>query len=315
MGVAQVHTERLGPRLLFQSLTTLLLFAVLVGFGPMRSSGPEAVALASDPGPGPPLDPGPSPTALPGANPPSPPALSDRTEELRAESRSLATRRLARVRRAIPVLMYHEIGDGPGSLYLSASDFAAQLDRLQELGYQTISLRRLYDHMTKGAPVPERSVVLTFDDGYRSFHTRAVPLMKERGFTAALFVITGWVGRPGYVTWDEIRADAAAGFEMAAHTNDHLELPRLNTADGLWEARHSREVLERELGRPVPFFAYPAGRHDDRSVEIVRQAGFAGAVTTLPGPVTPDQDPFRWHRVRIGRGTSAATLERMLRAQ
>lgn len=212
----------------------------------------------------------------------------------------------------VPILMYHEIADGPNQLYVPPAEFADQMAALKRLGFTTVRLQDLYDHYIHGSPLPDRPIILTFDDGYSSFYTEAYPLLKQHGFTGTLFVITGWVGRPGYVTWGQVREMVAAGVEMGAHTVSHLELPRLSPGDARWEAAESRKRLEREIGRTVPFFAYPAGRNDPRSVETLRGAGFLGAVTTEYGVAVADQNPLLWKRVRIDKGLSGDQLESKL---
>lgn len=214
----------------------------------------------------------------------------------------------------VPVLMYHEIAPGPNNLYVMPQELADHLEYLQQQGYTTIPLQHLYESFTKGRQLPSRPVVLTFDDGYLSFAVSALPILRGRRFTATLFVITGLVGKPGYITWEQARQIAGAGMEVGAHTVTHPDLARVDVERQRREVSESRRVLEAELGQPVRFFAYPAGRYNDKTLSAVKEAGFFGAVTTVYGPATPAQDPLQWQRIRINQGVSKEALGALLRA-
>jgi len=214
----------------------------------------------------------------------------------------------------VPVLMYHEVGIGPNNLYVAQQELANHLDWLKRQGYTTITLAQLYQGLIKGEPIPEKSVVLTFDDGYSSFYATAAPMLKERGFTATLFVITDFVGMPGFITWDQARELVRDGFEMGAHTLSHPDLTVVGAERLKREVGQSKKVLEEELGIMVQFFCYPAGRHNDAVVTATSQAGYVGAVTTVYGAATPAQNPLVWQRVRISKGASAQAFAGQIRA-
>lgn len=322
------HVNARRRQLVWNGLAVAVLLMVMglsAGANPPRvpvSAAPAATVPAAPVAPQTPTaaEPAPAkpPAPLPAAAEPQNdllPGFSPNAEGFLAEHRTglaaLAARPPSGVK--VPILMYHEIADGPNRLYVTPAEFADQMAALKRLGFSTIRLQDLYDHFTHGSPLPDRPVILTFDDGYASFYTEAYPLLKQHGFTGTLFVITGWVGRTGYVTWDQIRQLVADGVEMGAHTVSHLELPRLSPGDARWEAAESRRRLEREIGRTVPFFAYPAGRNDPRSLTTLKEAGFLGAVTTEYGVAAADQNPLLWKRVRINKGTTGKELETLLR--
>lgn len=219
-----------------------------------------------------------------------------------------AAERLSRV----PVLMYHELGDVENGLYVRVADFAAQLAYLAEAGYQPISMDALYDHFVHGRPLPRKPVVITFDDGYRSFWEVAVPLLQQYEYPAIVFVITELVGNARYVTWDQLRALPAMGFEVGSHTATHPDLRLLGDARLQQEIAGSRELLARELGQEVRYFCYPVGLYNDNVVQAVRDAGYLAAVTTQYGPATPEQDHALWARVRIERRDTLTTFAKKL---
>lgn len=208
---------------------------------------------------------------------------------------------------AVPILMYHVIAPGPNNLYVPPHELEAHLRTLSEHGFTTVSLQQLADHFTHGVPLPERPVVLTFDDGYVSVYTAALPLLQQYDMTATFFIVTGLVGQAGYMTWEQVAELAAAGMEIGAHTVLHQDLRWLDDAERRHEIAGSAQTLIDKLGVAVTAFAYPAGAYNDETVAIVREH-FTAAVTTLPGAATPCQDPMLWHRIRINPGVSGPDL-------
>jgi peptidoglycan/xylan/chitin deacetylase (PgdA/CDA1 family) len=243
---------------------------------------------ASGPGPGP----TPEPVSEPGAD--------------------LPPRRRATI--PVPVLMYHEIRQGPNNLYLPADQLADQLDALQQDGFKAITLEQLFNAYVLGAKLPLHPVVLTFDDGYTSFYTNALPLLKKHGYSGTLFVITGSVGKPGFVTWDQVKESAKAGMEIGAHTVNHPDLSKSDVSRQSFELKESRRLLEEQIRRPVRVFAYPAGQYSDRTLVLTREAGYLAAVTTEPGLAAPSQDVYRWHRIRINPGMTGKWLVSRIRS-
>jgi peptidoglycan/xylan/chitin deacetylase (PgdA/CDA1 family) len=213
----------------------------------------------------------------------------------------------------VPVLMYHEITQGPNALYVPPEELEGHLKWLQDHGYHGITLKQLYGHYTRGDKIPDHPIVLTFDDGYVSFYTNAMPLLKKYGFPGTLFVITGSVGKPGVVTWDQVRAALRQGMEIGAHTVNHPDLAISGHDSVVYEVTESKRVLEEEIGQTVSFFCYPAGRYNDSVVKAVKDAGYIGAVTTKFGLAEPDQNPLLWSRVRVNQGTGPAGLGALIR--
>lgn len=213
----------------------------------------------------------------------------------------------------VPILAYHEIADGPSPIDLSPRDFALELRYLARAGYSPVTLDQVYRAVAHRTPLPGHPIVLTFDDGYESFYRSAFPLLQRYHYPATVFVSTGLVGRPGYLTWDQIRELDQAGIEIGAHTVNHPDLRGLDDTQLRSEISGSREVLFARLGHAPAFFAYPYGALNPRVVDAVRRAGFLAAVTGRPGAVGPSQDPFLWPRNVVVRGTGYWRLGRLLR--
>jgi peptidoglycan/xylan/chitin deacetylase (PgdA/CDA1 family) len=152
--------------------------------------------------------------------------------------------------------------------------------------------------------LPKRSVVLTFDDGYRAFREFAYPILKELGFTATLFVYTDYVGAGrNALSWDELKTLQAEGFDVQAHSKTHGDLRR---AAGETDAQFSRrmqlelaeplKLFQRYLGRPSERLAYPYGRADDEVVAKTKEVGYVAAFT-----VRRQGSPAFVHPLRVNR--------------
>lgn len=214
----------------------------------------------------------------------------------------------------IPVLMYHEIGDVVNNNYLRRSEFEAQMQWLAENGYNPVTLSQVYRHINDFRPLPAKPVVITFDDGYSTFYTVAVPILRKHRFTATVFVATGLLERPEHMTWSQVAELPTLGIELGSHTVTHADLRFLSGARLTREVAESKKQLEARTGARIEFFCYPGGKYNGETPEAVKAAGYLGAVTTEYGPVTPEQSPFLWSRVRILRGETGASFARKIRA-
>jgi peptidoglycan/xylan/chitin deacetylase (PgdA/CDA1 family) len=204
---------------------------------------------------------------------------------------------------AVPILMYHYLGSPSTTedlpYYVSHETFREQLELLRTEGYTSIDLAGLADFLEGDGSLPERPVILTFDDGHVSFHETAAGELACAGLTATVFVITGRVGEPGYCDWDQLIELGQAGHRVGSHTHTHPILTRLDNASVTDELVHSREILTAELGHSVDILAYRGGHHDDRVVGLTRAAGYRCAVTTRPGLNSPGADLLTLRRNAI----------------
>jgi peptidoglycan/xylan/chitin deacetylase (PgdA/CDA1 family) len=213
----------------------------------------------------------------------------------------------------VPILMYHHIADAPPDadavrrdLSVSPAAFARQLDYLMAQGYRTISLGELADHLSAGAPLPGKPIILTFDDGYDDNFTHAYPALRARNLAATFFVLTDFVGQAGYMTWPQVVAMNQGGQSIGAHGRTHWDLSVLGPGDTAWQTAGSKAVLEEKLGRAVDFYCYPSGRYTAQTVSILAGNGYRGAVSTANGATQRADGLFDLQRIRI-RGSD--TLE------
>lgn len=205
---------------------------------------------------------------------------------------ALGTARLIRTRRS-GILLYHGVGPtntriDPGFLRVRPETFRAQLGLLLEAGFDIVTVGEFAERAAGRTPLPGM-VALSFDDGMDDNHAVVLPILREHGLRATVYVATGLIGKPNpwmapesgarMMTVPELRELVAAGFEIGAHTVTHPDLSSLGFEDCLREMRDSREALERTLGVEVRTFAYPSCHYGPAAVEAVQAAGFAAAVT------------------------------------
>lgn len=222
--------------------------------------------------------------------------------------------------RPVPILMYHVVSDPlPGSpypdLYVPRAQFAAQMQALKAAGYTAVTLEQVWRSWHANGPLPRRPVVVSFDDGYRSHYTNALPVLQALGWPGVLNLELKNI-RPDYgLTDQEVRALIAAGWEVDSHTIDHPDLRTVDAARLQYELVQSRAEIRQRFGVPADFFCYPAGKYDATVVAAVQRAGYLAATTTNPGLAQPaEADRFVLNRVRVNGGLGAAALVSQLAA-
>lgn len=218
----------------------------------------------------------------------------------------------------IPILMYHHIRDADqaGSLESGLSvppdAFAQHLDVLARAGYTTLRMDEALACLRGATGCPTRPVALTFDDGYQNAYTAALPLLQQRGFVATFYIVSDFVGQPGYLTWEQLKALHAAGMEIGAHTVSHADLTTIDADAARYEIAESKKRIGALVGTEVTSFCYPAGRNTPATRALVREAGFASAVTT--DPAASFDDPLGLPRLRVDGTLDGAGFEALLRA-
>jgi peptidoglycan/xylan/chitin deacetylase (PgdA/CDA1 family) len=211
--------------------------------------------------------------------------------------------------------MYHHVVNPPAGanaverdLSVPPAMFTQQLAYLRRAGFETITLLELAQHLTHGAPLPEKPVILTFDDGYADNYTYAFPLLREYGYRATFFVLTDFVDqrRPAYMSWTQIEEMARTGMEFGSHTRDHTDLRRRSYDYLVWQLLGSKQTLEAHLGRPMQVFCYPSGKYDAGVAEVLASAHYVVAVTVDSGSVHAGDGLLHLKRLRVRGGDSLA---------
>jgi peptidoglycan/xylan/chitin deacetylase (PgdA/CDA1 family) len=198
----------------------------------------------------------------------------------------------------VPVLMYHliEVPVKQSSVYVHPDTFDKQMEFLKLHRYRVVSLDVLMQELKAGTP-PPKTVAITFDDGTLDNFRNAFPILRKMDFPATIFMITANIDRPGWLTSEDLKILDESGITIGSHTVNHAFLPELTPDEARVELTESKRVLEELLGHEVKYFSYPAGGVTPELKELVKEAGYHGAVTTNYG--RGRHDPYMLHRVKV----------------
>jgi len=230
----------------------------------------------------------------------------------------------------IPVLMYHRIGIALNAweqkYCISPVDFAAHMHALADKGYTACTINGFIDWIKGDVQLPDKSLLITFDDGYLGVFEHGLPVLSELKWPAVMFLVSGLTGkmdswcqrenpsRKAYplIGIEEIQSMRTRGFSFCSHSRSHADLSRCNKAQLVDELAGSREDLAQLLGEPVDYIAYPYGRYNELVVEVAQDAGYMGAFSVQPGFNRPGMDRYRIRRIDVfGTDTPAMLLRKV----
>lgn len=216
---------------------------------------------------------------------------------------------------AVPILMYHYIRDASGeselgqNLSVSPQNFDLQVLWLKNNNYQTLTVADLADTnrkvLSKIIYEKKKPIILTFDDGYADAYTDALPILQKYQMTATFYIIRDYVGRPEYMSQDQIDELQKDGFEIGSHTLSHPDLTKLNIDEAKKQIFDSKEK--------ATTFCYPAGKYNTTAVNLVQEAGYSAAVTTHFGIADQNSSILELPRVRV-ENVSGETLGQKIEA-
>jgi peptidoglycan/xylan/chitin deacetylase (PgdA/CDA1 family) len=221
--------------------------------------------------------------------------------------------------RTLRVLMYHKVNDAtPNPTTVPTAVFSEQMSLLGELGYEPVSLERVRDHYVRGTPLPHGAVLITFDDGYRDNLENALPILREHGYPAVIFVPIGFLDgdrplpheevlrtlgvRNETIDWGELAELEAGGIRVESHGIGHRPVSELEAAEAAREIAVSKLRLEERLGRPVEAYAFVKGSLADyrpEHISLVQQAGYSLGFTSVTGANGPATDRYRLRRYNV----------------
>jgi peptidoglycan/xylan/chitin deacetylase (PgdA/CDA1 family) len=216
---------------------------------------------------------------------------------------------------SIPILMYHVIAPPPASapypgLYVPPSEFAEQMRALKRAGWHAVTLDQAQAYWEHGAPLGAgKPIVLSFDNGYRSQYTQALPVLRSLGWVGDENVqLTGLPPSQGGLTEEQVKGLLAAGWELDTQGYNHADLIALGPAELHYQVATTRRTLQQRYRVPVNWFCYPSGHYNATVIAAVKAAGFVGSTTVVPGWAGPQEDRYRLHRLRVLGGTSPQAL-------
>jgi peptidoglycan/xylan/chitin deacetylase (PgdA/CDA1 family) len=215
--------------------------------------------------------------------------------------------------------MYHQVGQfsAPKSHragFCHVRRFRSQMRYLKRFGYSVISLRDALSGIFQDTALVPRSVVLTFDDGYQNFYDYAWPILREHRFPATVFLVSHLVGKraqwladagrdaPPMMNTQTLRELRAAGVEFGSHSVNHPRLSMLDTERARAEIRDSKSQLEDVFGERIDDFCYPYGDYDERTRDLVREAGYRSGITCIRGAANTAENIFEIPRKAISYG-------------
>ena len=215
----------------------------------------------------------------------------------------------------VPILMYHVIAPPPASapfpgLYVTPREFAAQMQALKQAGWHAVTLDQVRAYWSRGAPLGAgKPIVLSFDNGYQSQYTQALPVLQRLGWVGDENVqLTGLPPSQGGLGEAQIRGLIAAGWELDTQGISHANLIALDAQQLHYQVAVARSLLRQRYHVPVNWFCYPSGHYDANVIAAVRAAGYVGSTTVVPGWAHPADNLFRLHRLRVPGGTSPGEL-------
>lgn len=221
----------------------------------------------------------------------------------------------------VPIIMYHYISVPPDDadkyrtdLSVSPAAFRQQMAYLTDNGFQTVDLYDLSLAITAKKELPEKPVILTFDDGYRDNYENAFPVLQEYGMKGTFFVVTQFIddGNENYLSWDMVKEMANAGMRIEPHSKTHADLSSQEKDYIVYEVLGSQETIAAHIGQTPRFFCYPGGSFDEKTIEVVSELDFWGAVTTAGGKWHGYNERYEWSRMRMRFTTPLAEFADMV---
>jgi peptidoglycan/xylan/chitin deacetylase (PgdA/CDA1 family) len=217
----------------------------------------------------------------------------------------------------IPILMYHYIGprNDPDDITKNLLStwpqiLDEQIKTLKNAGYTFLKNDELADILDTKKEIPQKPVVLTFDDGYKDFYTNAYPILKKYNAKATNFVISGFINNLNHLSTGELKElSKDENIEIGAHTVNHEWLKDQNADTSKYETLENKHDLENITGKQVASFAYPYGAFDEAAIKTVKESGFRSAVSTLPGIIESNYNRFFMYRIRPGERVGQVLLD------
>jgi len=214
---------------------------------------------------------------------------------------------LAKRTAKVPILVYHHVSQtvSEGSpalrrLTVTADVFAQQMQYLQDNGYHVITFSDLADFFENGKELPSLPIIISFDDGWENQFDYALPSLEKYHYSATFFVVTNYIGRPGFISWPQLQTLLTDGMKIGSHSRSHPRLNRIKDSAKLWDQIYnSKAILESQLETPVEEFAYPYGLYNAKAAAAVKQAGYRAGRGCCSGIAHTSSDVFTLKAVMV----------------
>lgn len=225
------------------------------------------------------------------------------TSDTNSQQPTLPEKRTAKV----PILVYHHVSQSasegsPGlrRLTVTADVFAQQMQYLQDNGYHVITFSDLADYFEHGRELPTLPIIISFDDGWETQFEYALPSLEKYHYCATFFVVTNYIGRPGFISWPQLQTLLTDGMKIGSHSRSHPRLNRIKDPAELWDQIYtSKTILESQLETPVEEFAYPYGKYDAKATAAVKQARYKAGRGCCSGIAHTSSDVFALKAIMV----------------
>lgn len=193
-----------------------------------------------------------------------------------------------------PIIVYHSVDESGSCISIRPQDFEEQMRFIKEKGYKTLTASEFVNMLKRDIPMPDRSVILTFDDGFENNYSVAFPILKKFGLKATIFLTTDYISRKctwdkksdipdlPLLTWEMIKEMSESGIDFQSHTATHPHLPLLSDNEIRDELRRSRNIIKNKLGKDCNILCYPYAEFDKRVVYILKEEGYESAFAGHP---------------------------------
>ena len=235
------------------------------------------------------------------------------------ESTTIADAATILQKQEVPILCYHQVrdwrpDDSPTAraYIVPPAAFTQQMQALADSGYQTILPDQLLDYLQKGKALPAKPVMLTFDDSRLDQYTTALPVMDKHGFKAAFFIMTVSLGRPGYMSNEQVKELSDAGHSIGSHTWDHHNVKKYQGQDWVTQVEKPSQQLEKITGKKIEYFAYPFGLWNREAIPHLKEHNLKAAFQ-LADKMDPDDPLFSIRRIIVPGSWSGDRLLKTMR--
>jgi peptidoglycan/xylan/chitin deacetylase (PgdA/CDA1 family) len=206
------------------------------------------------------------------------------------------------------ILLYHDLVEDESALPTEAylrdraitrNNFQAQMQHLVDEGYQSLTMEEYFACRENHRPLPEKSVIITFDDGFRSHYEIGYRILSELGLKGTFFVVGSWIDRSGFLNREQLREMHEGGMEIGSHGHTHTFLAYLSKDEVYQELKESKDALEQTIGARIDHFAYPGGHYKRWMWKQLKETGYKGASSCLYGWNDVRSNPYLLRRVDI----------------
>lgn len=215
--------------------------------------------------------------------------------------------------RGVPVLYYHSVKESADNeVTIKPEKLREELKYINDEGYTTLTIKQLKDYILNNSPIPEKSILITFDDGYMDNYYSAFPILKEFNMTATIFCIASELDGSYYLSKEAIKEMSDYGIDIESHTVTHPHLNKLQYDNQLEELIESKKTLEGITGKEITSIAYPFGDFDDNSIKAAKEAGYILGFTTKLGLSDRNDNPLSLDRIYISSEYKINTFKELL---